>query len=144
MHVQWWPNLCDPTDFSPPGSSVHDIFQARILEWVTISSSRGSSPPKDWTWVSCISCIGRRILLPLSHLGSLINTKGSFYLQVFNRLFSTCCLYSFQKKRKWYPEDYAYFFFKIRRENIISLEKIKGKQLGRIITRSAGETTISH
>ena len=47
---------------SPPGSSVHGIFQARILEWVAISSSRGSSWLKNQTRVSCISCIGRRIL----------------------------------------------------------------------------------
>ena len=45
--------LGNPMDFSPPGSSVHEIFQARILEWVAISFSRGSSGPRDWTWVSC-------------------------------------------------------------------------------------------
>ena len=39
-------------DYSPPGSSVQDIFQARILEWVAISLLRGSSPHRDWTWVS--------------------------------------------------------------------------------------------
>ena len=49
-------------DCSLPGSPVHGIFQARILEWVTISSSRGSSQPRDWTLVTCVSCIGRRIL----------------------------------------------------------------------------------
>ena len=54
--------LCDPMDCSPPGSSDHGILQARILEWVAISYSRGSSWPRDWTWVSCISCIGRQIL----------------------------------------------------------------------------------
>ena len=41
------PTLCDPMDCSPPGSSVHGISQARILEWVAISFSR------DQTWVSC-------------------------------------------------------------------------------------------
>ena len=41
-------------DCSPPGSSIHGILQARILEWVAISFSRGSSRPRDWTWVSCI------------------------------------------------------------------------------------------
>ena len=41
--------LCDPMDLSPPGSSVHGIFQARILEWVAISFSRGSSQPRDRT-----------------------------------------------------------------------------------------------
>ena len=44
--------LCDPMDCSPPGSFVHGIFQARILEWVAISFSRGSSQPRDRTWVS--------------------------------------------------------------------------------------------
>ena len=45
-------------DCSLPGPSVHGIFQARILEWVAISFSRGSSQPRDWTWVSLI--VGRR------------------------------------------------------------------------------------
>ena len=46
--------LCDPMDCSPPGSSVHGIFQARVVEWVAISFSRGSSWPRDRTWVSRI------------------------------------------------------------------------------------------
>ena len=54
--------LCGPMDCRLPGSSVHEIFQARILEWVAIPYSRRSSRPRDWTCVSCISCIGRRIL----------------------------------------------------------------------------------
>ena len=41
--VQSCPTLCDPMDWSLPGSSVHDIFQARVLEWVAISFSKGSS-----------------------------------------------------------------------------------------------------
>ena len=45
--------LRDPTDCSPPGSCVHGILQARILEWVAVSSSRGSSWPRDQIWVSC-------------------------------------------------------------------------------------------
>ena len=47
-------------DCSPPGSSVHGISQARILEWAVISFSRGSSLPRDWTWVSCAFCIAGR------------------------------------------------------------------------------------
>ena len=43
-------------DCSPPGSSVHGILQARILEWVAMPFSRGSSWPRDWTHVSCLSC----------------------------------------------------------------------------------------
>ena len=54
--------LCNPLDCSPLGSSVHGISPARILEWVAISYSRGSSWPRDQTCVSCISCIGRQSL----------------------------------------------------------------------------------
>ena len=49
------PNSCDPTDCSPPDSSIHGILQARILEWVAISCSRGSSRSRHQTWVSCIA-----------------------------------------------------------------------------------------
>ena len=47
--------LCDPMDCSPPGSSVPGILQARILEWVTTPSSRGSPQPRDQTQVSCLA-----------------------------------------------------------------------------------------
>ena len=47
--------VCDPTDGSLPGSAVHGIFQARILEWAAISFSRGPSQPRDRTRVSCIA-----------------------------------------------------------------------------------------
>ena len=50
-------NSCSPIDWSPPGSSVYGIFQARILDQVAISSFRGSSWPRDGTRVSCISCM---------------------------------------------------------------------------------------
>ena len=56
MHAKWLqsrPTLCDPMDCSPPGSSVHGILQARILKWVAMPSSRGSSQPRDQTHVSC-------------------------------------------------------------------------------------------
>ena len=53
--AQLCPTLCYPRDYSPPGSSVHGIFQARILEWVAISFSRGSSQTGDWTQVSRIA-----------------------------------------------------------------------------------------
>ena len=49
------PTLWDPMDYSSPGSSVHGILQARILELVAISFSRESSQPRDRTWVSCIA-----------------------------------------------------------------------------------------
>ena len=61
-HIQLW----DPMDCSPPGSSVHGILQARILQWVAIPFSRASSRPRDRSQVSCIA--GR--FFPLSHQGS--------------------------------------------------------------------------
>ena len=60
--------LYQPMDCSLPVSSVHGIFQARILEWVSISYSMGSSQPRNWTRVSWGFCIGRQILYHWSHL----------------------------------------------------------------------------
>ena len=59
--AQLCPTLCEPMDYSLPGSSVHGIFQARILQWVAISFSSGSSQPRDRTWVSRI--VDRRFTL---------------------------------------------------------------------------------
>ena len=61
--------LWDPMDYNLPGSSVHGISQARMLEWVAVSFSRGSSQPRDGTHVSGGSCIGKWILDHLCHLG---------------------------------------------------------------------------
>ena len=62
--------LCDPMDCSQPGSSDQGIFQARTLERVASSSSRGSSQPRDRTCVSYVSCIGRQIHYHQHHPGS--------------------------------------------------------------------------
>ena len=61
MKVKLCPTLCDPMDCSLPGSSTHGIFQARVLERVSISFSRGSSRPRDRTLVSCTA--GRRFTI---------------------------------------------------------------------------------
>ena len=53
--AQSCPTFCDPMDCSLPGSSIHGIFQARVLEWVAVSFSRGSSWLRDWTRVSRIA-----------------------------------------------------------------------------------------
>ena len=60
--LQSCPTLCDPTVCNTPGSSVHGILQARILEWVAMPSSRESSWPSGQTRVSHVSCIGRQVL----------------------------------------------------------------------------------
>ena len=62
--------LCDPMDYSPPGSSVRGILQARILEWVAIPFSRGSSQPRDWVRLNLSLLQCRRILYHPSHQGS--------------------------------------------------------------------------
>ena len=60
--TQLYLTLCDPMNCSLPGSSVHGIFQARMLEYFVISSSRGCSQSKNRIHASCVSCIGRQIL----------------------------------------------------------------------------------
>ena len=67
VHAQSCSSLCDAMDFSLAGFSVHGIIPAKVLKWVAISSSRGSSWSRDQT---CVSCIGRNILYHLSHLGN--------------------------------------------------------------------------
>ena len=76
--------LCDPMDCSLPGPSVHGILQARILEWVAMLFSLGSSRPRDQT---CVSCMAGRFFTLLSHQGSPF-TFSSMLLcahQVFNK-----------------------------------------------------------
>ena len=70
--------LCDPMDSSWPGSSIHRILQARILEWAAISFSRRTSQPRNRTWVSCIA--GRFFFFFFNHLchqGSPVNSTQS-------------------------------------------------------------------
>ena len=76
--------LCDPMDCSLPSPSVHGILQARILEWVAMLFSLGSSRPRDQT---CVSCMAGRFFTLLSHQGSPF-TFSSMLLcahQVFNK-----------------------------------------------------------
>ena len=91
--TQACPTLCSPVDCSLPGSSVHGILQAKILEWVAIPFSRGPSWPRNWTWVSCIA---GRFFIPESPekpkemlaLGYLILLKHTMKLQWW---VSICC-----------------------------------------------------
>ena len=71
--------LCDPMDCSLAGSSVHGIFQARVLEWIAISFSRGSSQPRDQTQVSCIAggCFTIRATREAPELLQLMNIELS-------------------------------------------------------------------
>ena len=76
MHMLSRVRLCDCTDSSSPGSSVHGIFEARTLEWAAISYPRGPSQPRDWNHVSCVSCTGSRILQHCTNKKVVL--KGSF------------------------------------------------------------------
>ena len=83
--------LCDPVDCSPPGSSVHGISQARILEWVTISLSQGSSRPRDRTQVSRIA--GRQRQMPADSLTSEPPGKPRLILEIMPNKFLCGCKY---------------------------------------------------
>ena len=80
------PTLCKSMDYSPLGSSVHEISQERILEWVATSYGRRSSQLRDRTHVSCIFCIGSWILYHYRHVRSppaLTALKKTFILICF-------------------------------------------------------------
>ena len=68
--------LWDHLDCSPPGSSIHGALQARVLEWVTLPFSRGSSQPRDRTHISYVSCTDRQVLYHWRHLRSPCGSKG--------------------------------------------------------------------
>ena len=82
-------------DSNPPDSSVHGISQARILEWVAISFSRGSSRPRDWTHVSCID---KQVLYHLSHKQSPIWVYPKSNERVLKRKKS-------RERKKWRREE---------------------------------------
>ena len=75
-------------DCSPPGSSIHGIFQIRILEWIAISSSRGSSQSGYWAIISCVSCIS----------GVPAESSGKPWKGSYNAQYSICCL---QPHKTW-------------------------------------------
>ena len=107
------PTLCDPLDCSLPGFSVHGILQARKLEWVTISFSRGSSWPRDLTQVSRI--VGRRfnlwatnseMIFSCKHNSPLLLGGGIYYLLVMWGFFKWWRF--FKKKIYWNIFDLQY------------------------------------
>ena len=88
--------LCNPKDCSPPGSSVHGIPQARILEWVAISSSRGSSRSRDWTWVSRTA-------------GWSITVKPHSFKILFSKNFKYFIAFFFYCKCRYYKPSKIHF-----------------------------------
>ena len=78
--AQLYLTLCRPMDCSPPGSSVQGILQARILGWVAMPFSRGSSPPRDRTHISGVSCPGRRVFTTGHLCGGRVSSLISWRL----------------------------------------------------------------
>ena len=74
LAVQSYPTLCNPMDSNLPGFSVDGIFQAGLLAWIAISFSRGSSQPRDRTWVSCIADISYQLSHQFSPVAQLCPT----------------------------------------------------------------------
>ena len=104
--------FCDPIDYNPPGSSVHGILQARILEWVAISFSRGSSWPSDWTCLLHLPY--RQILYPWATQEALQREEspGLFASRAEWYLGPPCfCICFFNKRADWLP-------FVLRREMV--------------------------
>ena len=96
--LQSCPSLCDPMNHGLPGSSVHGILQARILEWVAVSYSRGSSQPRGQTHVSCVSCIAGGFFTPEPP-----GKPNLFLLQHFCSCFSTLEEYILQRRNTFVP-----------------------------------------
>ena len=78
--------LCDPMDCSLSGYSVHGIFQAGVLEWTAISFFRGSSQPRNWTWVSHIS--GRRFTVWATREAFIFYINTDYYTYLLSQVSS--------------------------------------------------------
>ena len=100
--TQLCPRLCNPMDYSLPGSSVHGILQARILEWIAISFSGGSSWPRDRTQVSCIA--GRFFAV------WAIREAGGLFILAPSLLYSTTMSFKFSvyPSRLYIPQGQDY------------------------------------
>ena len=108
--AQSCPSLCNPVDCGPPGSSVHGIPQARVLEWGAIPFSRGSSQPRDWTQISCIA--GR---LGMDFIKIIIQQEG--YIQ-----YNTWMKTSFQLI---WAINFLIFFFWMKKANHYSFSALE-------------------
>ena len=110
--VQLCPTLCDPMDYSPPGSSVHGLLQARTVEQVFVPSCRGSSLPRDRIHISYVSCMAGRFftvsvtreahIILLKHLN--FTAVGAEYLVLYPLRFFVWSLQSTHTKGRWVGE----------------------------------------
>ena len=123
------PTLCDPIDYSLPGSSVHGILQARILEWVAVPFSSGSSQPRDWTQVSCIAggfftCLSYLLGKPKNTgVGSLSLLQRIFPTQELNQGLLHCRKILYCLKPQGSCISHHYFKMHHTSKNVIPLEE---------------------
>ena len=151
MLTQSLPTLCDPMDCSPPGSSVHGIFQARILRWVAISFSRELSWPRDQIHISCVSCIGRESLFHRASWEAptvpTLSSKETWGDRINTRPRRPWSKGKYQgqkgmlhnSKRPNLPgrcNSFKKYSFKINEARLIKIELIKNRQIGIYIVNS--------
>ena len=118
MPAQSCLTLCDPMDCSLSGSSVHGIFQARVLEWIAISFSRGSSWPRNLTWVSRIA--SRHFTVWATLQGSLYLLKRICKSRLENSYIITGPVSLFGP---WGPSPLRYCFFSFLNKLVYSMVK---------------------
>ena len=132
MCVQSCPTLCNRMDYNLPGSSVHGILQARILEWVAVSFSKGSSCPRDQTQLSCLAGDS----LSLSHQGSPLSTYyvyGVLYVICPHRsplgMYTThVWMWELDYKESWVPKNWCFWIVVLKKtlESLLDCKEIQG------------------
>ena len=123
--------LCNPMDCSSPDSSVHGILQARILEWVTMPSFRGSSRSRDQTKISCVFCIPGGIFTTEPLQAPILGARLKF---VFYLCFYLCmCMYVFMYVYVyWYSLHYPKNLRWLRKMCAISVQLSSVQLLTRV------------
>ena len=110
--AQLCPTLCNPMDCSPPSSSVHGILQERILEWVAMPSSRGSSQPKSPTLQVDSFPAEPQGKTKKTGVGSLSLLQGIFLTQEWNGGLPHCRWILYQLSYQGSPEGYKFLYLR--------------------------------
>ena len=137
--LQSCPTLCNPMDCSPRGSSVPGILQARILGWVAMPSSKGSSRPRDWTHVSCSPTL-RMDSLPTEPPGKSTYVNSCWCMGKKVRTFWN--FFSFFSVVHWIHECRTYQYWRMTLIVVFSLCDIKPRLQTVLCLKKAQEGTI--
>ena len=119
-------------DYSPTGSSVHGFSQARIMEWVVISISRGPSWPRDW---SGVSCIGRQLLYLLAYCTHV----AIFKIWLFVRFYENKNQLNKESKAVWprtcYSKGVSHCYLHFAKDSNA------GREMGNVVVEERGQAT---